>query len=96
MKTIRFDKYKDKITEILKKFGVKKAAIFGSFARNDATNKSDIDLLVEFKGKKSLFDLVGLKMELEESVGRSVDVVTYNSLHPLLRDKILSEQIIII
>ncbi len=96
MRLRRFEKYKAVVTEILKKNGVKKAALFGSFARDEATNTSDIDLLIEFRGKKSLFDLVGLKQELEESLGRSVDLITYNSLHPLLREKILSEQIVIL
>lgn len=93
---MQFEKYRIKTIKILKKNGVNKAALFGSFARNTATKKSDLDLLVAFKGKKSLFDLVGLKMELEESLGRSVDVVTYNSLHPVLKEKILSEQVILI
>lgn len=82
---------------MLVKGGVKRAAIFGSFARGDATKNSDIDLLIEFKGKsKSLLDLAGLKIQLEESLGRKVDLITYNSLHPSLRDRILSEQVIII
>lgn len=92
----QFRKYRKSITSILKKNGVKKAAVFGSFARGEAKKESDIDLLIEFKGKKSLFDLVGLKIELEESTGRNVDVVTYASLHPLLRDRILSEQVCIL
>lgn len=86
----------DKIIAILKANDVKKAAIFGSFARGEATKSSDVDILIEFKGKKSLFDLAGLKIELEEAIGRKVDVVTYKSLHPLLKEKILSEQLIIL
>lgn len=57
---------------------------------------SDIDILVEFKSEKSLLDLAGLKIELEEALGRRVDVLTYNSLHPLLRDRILQEQKVIL
>ena len=53
---------------------------------------SDIDILVEFEGEKSLLDLSGLKIELEEVLGRKVDVLTYNSLHPLLKERILEEQ----
>lgn len=76
---------------------VNRAALFGSYARGEATKQSDIDLLIEFKGKtKSLFDLASLKIQLEELSGKSVDLVTYNSLHPLLRDRILSEQVIIL
>ena len=93
MERLGYNKIVDKIKTILKKNHVKKAALFGSFARGEATKKSDIDLLIEFKGKKSLFDLVGLKMELEETIGREFDVITYKSLHPLLKDRILSEQI---
>jgi predicted nucleotidyltransferase len=96
MKNSGFDQYKDKVILILKMNGVKKAALFGSFARREATKSSDIDLLIEFKGKKSLFDLVDLKYKLEESTGRNVDLVTFKSLHPLLKDKISSEQITIL
>jgi predicted nucleotidyltransferase len=71
---------------------VKRASIFGSVARGEATGDSDIDLLIEFEGRKSLLDLAGLKIELEESLGRKVDVLTYKSLHPLLRDRILEEE----
>lgn len=82
---------------MLEEGGVKRAALFGSYARGDATKDSDIDLLIEFKGKsKSLLDLAALKFNLEESLGKQVDLVTYNSLHPLLRERILSEQIIIL
>ncbi len=80
------------LIKVLKKHGVKRAALFGSIVRGEATEDSDIDLLIEFEGKKSLLDLVGLKLELEELLKRKVDVVTYKSLHPLLREKILSEQ----
>ena len=80
------------VIRILKRFDVKKAAFFGSFVRGEENEDSDIDILVEFEGKKSLLDLVGLKLELEDLLGRKVDVVTYNSLHPLLKDKILQEQ----
>jgi len=84
-----------KIIPILKRYGVKKAAIFGSFVSGEAKKSSDIDILVKFKGEKSLLDLVGLQLELEETLKRKVDVLTYNSLHPLLKDIILNEQQII-
>ena len=85
----------NKILPILKKQGVTKAAIFGSHATGEAKKRSDVDLLVEFAGRKSLFDLVGLKLDLEEVLKKKVDVLTYRSIHPLLRDIILNEQIII-
>lgn len=86
---------KKTLPPLLKKHGVKKAAIFGSVARGDATATSDIDLLVEFRGKKTLFDLAGLRIELEERLKKKIDLVTYRSLHPLLKERILNEQKII-
>ena len=87
------EELKTKITHTLKRHDVARAAIFGSFARGDAEESSDLDLLIEFGGEKSLLDLVGLKLDLEDSLGRSVDVLTYNALHPAIRDRILSEQV---
>lgn len=80
------------IIPILKKHGVVRAGIFGSFARGDQGGKSDMDFLVDFKKGKSLLDLVSLKFELEEKLGRKVDVITYKSLHPAFRNKVLKEQ----
>jgi len=93
--TIEIEKIKIKIYPILRHYGISKAAVFGSFVRGENTETSDIDILVEFLGKKSLFDLAGLKIELEEVLGREVDVLTYNSLHPLLKECILKEQEVI-
>ena len=86
------EEMKETLIKVLKKHRVKRAALFGSIVRGEATEDSDIDLLIEFEGRKSLLDLVGLKLELEELLKREVDVVTYKSLHPLLRGKILNEQ----
>ncbi len=86
---------KKKILPILKRQGVTKAAFFGSFARGEAGKKSDIDMLIKFKGQKSLMDLVRLQFELEKKIGKKVDLLTYNSIHPLLKNIILNEQKII-
>lgn len=90
------EKIRRKMLPILQRYDVVRAAIFGSIARGKSTRRSDIDLLVKFKGQKSLLDLAGLKIALEEALKTKVDVLTYNSLHPLLRDKILSEQKVIL
>lgn len=82
-----------KIIPILKKQGVKKAALFGSQARGDAKKKSDVDLLVELPKKASLLDFIGLKLELEEKLSKKVDLVEREALHPLLKERILAEQI---
>lgn len=82
---------------ILKRHDVKHAAIFGSFARGEASARSDVDFLIEYKGKnKSLFDLIDLKSELEDTLGRKVDIVTYSSIYWRLRDQILAEQVVIL
>lgn len=94
MRKQQFSKMKALVVSILKKNGVKKAALFGSFARGEATKESDIDLLIEFRGKKKdLLDHVSLVQELEEALHRKVDVLTYNYIHPALREQILSEQV---
>lgn len=85
-----------KIALLLKHYGVKRAAFFGSFARGEAKKNSDVDLLVEFESDRTLLDLVGLKLELEDLLRRRVDILTYDSLHPLLRKSILSEQKVIL
>lgn len=91
-----FQEIKKKTSLVLKSHNVKRAAVFGSFARGEEKEDSDIDILVEFKGKKSLLDLAGLEIELEKRLNRKVDLLTYKSIHPLLRDRILKEQIAIL
>jgi len=87
---------KKKIIPILKRYGVKKAAIFGSFVRGETKKSSDIDILVEFEKNISLLDFVGLKLEIEETLGRKVDLVEYNTLKPFIREKVLEEQLAIL
>lgn len=82
-----------KVINILKSHGVKKAAVFGSFARGEEKKASDIDFLVELKPGRTLFDLGGLKVELEETLGRKVDLVEYSMLHPIIKEKVLKEKI---
>ncbi len=81
------------ILPILKKNDITKAGIFGSYARGEQKKRSDIDILIKFKGQKSLFDLVHVELELEKKLGRKVDLVTYNSIYHLLKDRILKEEI---
>jgi len=89
----RIEKIKSEILPVLRKHGVRRASLFGSISRGEETEKSDIDILVEFEGRKSLLDLTELKIELEEKLKRRVDVLTYKSIHPLLRERILSEKV---
>lgn len=86
---------KKNILPILKRQGVTKAAFFGSLARGELKKDSDIDILVNFKKDKTLLNLIGLKLELQEKLGRNVDVLTYNGINPRLKKIILNEQKII-
>jgi hypothetical protein len=88
---VTIEEIKDKIAPILKKYGVKKAGIFGSVARGESTEESDIDILVEIEGRMSLLDFAGLKLELEEILGRKVDLGEYSAIKPLIREEILKE-----
>ena len=83
----------DRILPVLRGYGVQRAGVFGSYARADATSKSDLDLLVDLPSGSSLLDLVGLQLELSEALGIDVDVNTYKAIHPLLRDGILADEI---
>lgn len=85
-----------KITPILRRHDVARAAIFGSFAREEPRADSDLDILVEFSGDKTLLDLVGLQLTLEKTLQREVDVLTYQSLHPRIRERVLREQVVLL
>jgi predicted nucleotidyltransferase len=82
----------DQSDEKLKKFGVKRCGLFGSFLRDRQNLQSDIDLLVEFEmGKKTYDNYIHLAFFLEELFGRSVDLVTPESLSPYIGPHILRE-----
>ncbi len=87
------------IEKILKERNVSKASIFGSYARGDADDSSDIDLLVE-PAKKSLFELAGIKIDLENALNKKFDVLTYNGLNYSrdtgFKERVLKEHMIII
>ena len=86
----------NKILPVLRQYHVRRASLFGSIVRGEMSEESDIDLLVELPETASLLDLAGLKIDIEELLSRNVDVLTYNSLHPLLKDTILDEQVAIL
>lgn len=87
---------KNKIIPILRKNNVVKASVFGSYARGEETKKSDVDMMIKYKGKMSLLDLVGLEQELEKKVGVKFDITTYKAIHYLIRDQIYKEQVVIL
>ncbi len=85
-------KIKAKVIPVLKQAGVIRSLLFGSVARGEATAESDIDILVEFPRGKNLPDLIGLEMELERVLGKKVDLVTFKSINPLLKDYIYKDR----
>jgi len=90
------EEIKERIIPILGRSGIKKAAIFGSLAKGEAKTSSDIDILVEIKSDMSLLDYIGIKLELEEALKMKVDLVEYETIKPLIREKILNEQVAIL
>lgn len=85
---MRKDKIMNTIVMNLRKQGAKKIALFGSYAKNKETPKSDIDILVEFKGKKSFLELVRLERELSEKSGVKIDLLTEKSISPLIMENV--------
>jgi len=78
----------------LQKLGVVSLAVFGSVARNKSTQKSDIDLLVDFDRDVGLFHLFEIQHRLEEIIGvPKIDLIQKGAIHPALRERILSEAV---
>ena len=90
------EKLKPKIIKILKDNGVKKAGIFGSYAKGEQKKNSDIDILIDLPKGMSLFDVVGVELKLEGALNKKIDLLTYGAIHKLLKDRILNEEIRII
>ncbi len=78
----------DKLIEVCRQNDVAKVGIFGSMARGEANEQSDIDLLVEFSKRKSLLALVALERKMSTALGRKVDLLTEAAISPYLRDRI--------
>ena len=87
------EKIKEKIIPILKRNGVKRAGIFGSYARGEQTKDSDVDILIEPNIKASLFDVAGIEISIEKELRKKVDVLTYNGINRYLRKKIIMEEV---
>lgn len=92
MQQLSIDEIKQKAIPVLKNAGITKSAIFGSYVRGDANEASDIDFLIGFPEEATLLDFVRLKRELEESLQKNVDLVSYNAISPLIKDSIFKHQ----
>jgi predicted nucleotidyltransferase len=91
--TLELKSVSRKILPILKKYSIKKAGIFGSYAKGTNKKSSDLDLLVEIKNKYSLLDLVKIKLELEKKLQKKIDLVEYSTIHPLIKKEVLKSEV---
>jgi predicted nucleotidyltransferase len=90
---LSLDEIKAKAIPVLQAAGVKRAALFGSYARGDNRPDSDVDILVELPKGLSLLDVVSIKLQLEQQLQRSVDLVEYHTIKPRIRASVLQSQI---
>jgi hypothetical protein len=85
------DQIRPIVLRITNDYGVTNVRIFGSFARGEQRKSSDVDLLIDLPKGMSLWDLSGLKIDLEDALGRKVDVVPARNIKPTLRKYILAD-----
>lgn len=88
----KISRLKSRALPVLKKYHITKAGVFGSYARGEEKKGSDIDILIE-PPKGIGLGFVRIQMDLEQTLHRKVDLVSYKALHPLLKEKILREEI---
>jgi uncharacterized protein len=84
---------RDEILQAAACHGARNVRVFGSVARGEADERSDVDFLVEMASGRSLLDLGGLLMDLQDLLGRRVDVVTEKGLKDRIRDRVLREAV---
>ncbi|MFO7683826.1 MAG: nucleotidyltransferase family protein [Chloroflexota bacterium] len=84
---------RQEILALAQQYGAKNVRVFGSVARGEDDEQSDIDFLVEMEPTRSLFDLGGFMMSLQELLGRPVDVVTEDGLKMRIRERVLQEAV---
>jgi uncharacterized protein len=81
----------ERIVSFLKEYGAINISVFGSYANNEETDKSDIDLIVEFKNQLSLLKYVEIEQKLSDSIGIKVDLLTKASISPYIYSSIKNE-----
>ncbi|MCK5833052.1 nucleotidyltransferase family protein [bacterium] len=84
----KIDKIIDSIVPILARNNARRAALFGSVISDNFDEQSDVDILVELDDSLSLLDYIGIIIELEDKLGRKVDLVEYDTIKPALKDEI--------
>ena len=89
----RLKSRRDEVLRLAASFGARNVRVFGSLARGEADEASDVDLLVDLEPGRSLFDLGGLQFELEALLDCRVDVVTERGLKTRIRDRVIREAV---
>lgn len=89
------EKLYSEIVNYLKSQGATKIAVFGSYVRNEETPDSDIDVLVDFKQPITLFDFAGYQIELQEKIGKKIDLVMEGGMNPLVEKYALKDCLVL-
>jgi predicted nucleotidyltransferase len=92
----QLEQYQELILPVLKRYFIKRAAIFGSFAKGNITSSSDIDLLIEPDNNFTLFKMLQLEQEISQLISRKVDLVEYGALKPSIKNEVLGSAITIL
>jgi len=90
------EEYRQVILPVLKRYLIKRAAIFGSFAKNEASKDSDIDLLIETDKNFTLLKMIQLEDEISKLTNRKVDIVEYSAIKPSIRNEVLRSSVTIL
>jgi len=81
---------------VLKKHGIKKASLFGSYVRGEQKEDSDIDIIIEPTKNMSLLDFVGIKLDLQKELRMKVDLTDYKTIRPEIKGNVLKEEVRVI
>lgn len=84
---------RDAIKKIARRYNAANICVFGSMARGDAGNDSDVDLLADLDVNTSLLDRIALTQEIEDLLGRKIDLVTPDKLHRVIKDRVIKEAV---
>lgn len=87
----RFKLIYEALKPYIDEYGIRKIAVFGSYAKGEENANSDIDIIVDMTKQFGIFKFIGLKQSLEEKIGKSIDLVESQCLEPLIKDSILAE-----
>jgi len=89
----KLNRKRNEILTIAAYHGAKNLRIFGSLARGEASETSDVDVLIKLEPGRSLLDIIALKQDLEDLLGCAIDVVTEDAVSPYIRDQVLKEAV---